>query len=394
MKVIPPQRFSLAFNIDHQWWKDGGGYNTDRSVPLLSEQYGGGDIRQGDPARVRSQYYWKESTKLVKDTPTVEIYDEIRDYTTLYGRRTTVKSLRHSKNPLDFFTLFPGGYRTNAENESITRALNKLDEDAATLGSDLGEAHQTIDMFADYASQFMRALRAARSGNWGALPGILGMNKRDVLSGKFAANKWLEYQYGWRPLKSNLYLWQQKVHEQLVKDRIIAVKTTVKVSDEDTGPIRGTNIVQKRREEYSARVHLKTKLSNTTLRGLNSWGLLNPASIAWELTPFSFVGDWFVPIGNTLSACTAGFGLEFVDGCTSHRTKRSCTLTESSARSESTRGGNGYKATRTGGSAIAEATDFSRVPFFYLPMGRIYADLTPFSTTRSLNALALLRQLV
>lgn len=29
--------------------------------------------------------------------------------------------------------------------------------------------------------------------------------------------------------------------------------------------------------------------------------MLNPQSIAWELTPWSFVIDWFIPIGNYLN---------------------------------------------------------------------------------------------
>jgi hypothetical protein len=35
------------------------------------------------------------------------------------------------------------------------------------------------------------------------------------------------------------------------------------------------------------------------------WGLTDPASVAWELIPFSFVADWFVPIGDTLRAIHA-----------------------------------------------------------------------------------------
>jgi len=31
-------------------------------------------------------------------------------------------------------------------------------------------------------------------------------------------------------------------------------------------------------------------------------GLTDPASVLWELTPYSFVADWFIPIGNYLAA--------------------------------------------------------------------------------------------
>jgi hypothetical protein len=33
-----------------------------------------------------------------------------------------------------------------------------------------------------------------------------------------------------------------------------------------------------------------------------SLGLVNPAEIAWEVVPYSFVVDWFLPIGSYISA--------------------------------------------------------------------------------------------
>jgi hypothetical protein len=50
------------------------------------------------------------------------------------------------------------------------------------------------------------------------------------------------------------------------------------------------------------------------LRTLNQLGLLNPLSLIYELTPWSFVVDWFVPIGPVLNALTAPAGLIFVSG--------------------------------------------------------------------------------
>jgi hypothetical protein len=43
-------------------------------------------------------------------------------------------------------------------------------------------------------------------------------------------------------------------------------------------------------------------------------GLTNPALLAWELVPFSFVLDWLLPIGDWLSSLDATVGLQFSDG--------------------------------------------------------------------------------
>jgi hypothetical protein len=38
--------------------------------------------------------------------------------------------------------------------------------------------------------------------------------------------------------------------------------------------------------------------------------------VAWELVPFSFVLDWFIPIGSYLSQLDASAGMEFLGGST------------------------------------------------------------------------------
>lgn len=43
-------------------------------------------------------------------------------------------------------------------------------------------------------------------------------------------------------------------------------------------------------------------------------GLTNPASVAWELVPFSFVVDWFAPVGDWLNALDATLGYSFLSG--------------------------------------------------------------------------------
>jgi hypothetical protein len=46
---------------------------------------------------------------------------------------------------------------------------------------------------------------------------------------------------------------------------------------------------------------------NTLL--MNQMGFINPASIAWEAVPFSFVVDWFANVGQVLNSATDFVGL-------------------------------------------------------------------------------------
>lgn len=55
-------------------------------------------------------------------------------------------------------------------------------------------------------------------------------------------------------------------------------------------------------------------MRNPGLRQLNGLGLLNPALLWWELLPYSFVVDWFLPVGDVLTSLTAGIGMDGVVG--------------------------------------------------------------------------------
>jgi hypothetical protein len=54
-------------------------------------------------------------------------------------------------------------------------------------------------------------------------------------------------------------------------------------------------------------------IKDPLMNDLSKWGLLNPASVAWELTPFSFVIDWFYPVGQLISSMTDLVGLQATD---------------------------------------------------------------------------------
>jgi hypothetical protein len=58
----------------------------------------------------------------------------------------------------------------------------------------------------------------------------------------------------------------------------------------------------------------KLRVTCTMTAELETLGLLNPLSLAWELLPYSFVIDWFLPIGDYLAATTASAGMTWVNG--------------------------------------------------------------------------------
>jgi hypothetical protein len=67
------------------------------------------------------------------------------------------------------------------------------------------------------------------------------------------------------------------------------------------------------KRNYQCREWAVVRVDNPTLRAASEAGLTNPLSVAWEMTPFSWVADYFLKIGGFLSSFTALEGLTVLD---------------------------------------------------------------------------------
>ena len=100
------------------------------------------------------------------------------------------------------------------------------------------------------------------------------------------------------------------------KVRDTVIKTEVAYGD------LGMKAVLSYENERSVHVSLVYKVQNPHLAELSSLGLVNPLEIVWEVTKYSFVVDWFLPIGPWLSALTADVGLSFVTGSMTEKSRQ------------------------------------------------------------------------
>lgn len=121
--------------------------------------------------------------------------------------------------------------------------------------------------------------------------------KDTVLEVSDISSAWLSLQYGWKPLLSDIYdgfrAFADATEQPRVRSgRVSASRTTsVDVSQSPSyyacrGPCKAT-------VRYQYRMVEELPLAR-------SLGLLDPLSILWERVPFSFIVDWFLPIGSYL----------------------------------------------------------------------------------------------
>lgn len=75
--------------------------------------------------------------------------------------------------------------------------------------------------------------------------------------------------------------------------------------------------------EAGCRAAARFTLVNQNVALLNQLGLLNPASVAWDAVPYSFVLNWFLPVGQMLNSLTDFVGYDVSDAYfTTKTTKR------------------------------------------------------------------------
>ena len=190
---------------------------------------------------------------------------------------------------------------TSEWNDNDTLNLNNLLREKIAgsdfnMGVFLGEGHQALQMITQASTRIFKSMRALKRGDVAGAANAL-RTLRPAKLHKSAADNWIELQYGWKPLVQDAYGAAQflaKVLEfPMIQTYRVKKKKWLEVAA--SGPNFSSFV-----GIGDTRVQLIARLSEVNVPQLV--GLLDPASVAWELTPWSFVADWFVPIGSYLAS--------------------------------------------------------------------------------------------
>lgn len=274
----------------------------------------------------------------------------------------------------------------NRMNRLKTELLVKAGERKVNYGEAIGESRETLSMIARTAIKVFRAIIAARHLNWRGVAKALGVKRLSIPKGTTVANGWLQYQYGWKPLLSDIYdsskLLQtglRNTPQLLSVTRVLTTPSGSSVSAENwsTATISGT---------LRSVAKMWFRVRDVDLSYAHQLGLINPAEVAWALVPFSFVIDWFLPVGSMLEALSARMGLSFVDGYYGHKAEINSSMTGLKKVIP------GYTLVSGGGSVHGRAINYTRQKMVSMPWPGLYTK-SPFSNIHTANALALLTTL-
>lgn len=172
------------------------------------------------------------------------------------------------------------------------------------MGVFLGEGREALRMIFNAATQLRKALQAARRFDVAGMYKAVGAayrssqtTRKGKLNEKFVFERWLEAQYGWLPLLGDAEDGAKALAKIL--NFPMCQKYRVRSRFADTGVTNSWTIKSYELECFT-HAQIIAEIYEVDIPGLI--GLTDPASVAWELVPFSFVADWFIPIGNYLAA--------------------------------------------------------------------------------------------
>lgn len=198
---------------------------------------------------------------------------------------------------------------TGLESEAISMFWNKAASFSVNAAEMMATRKQTVDMVTNRTLRLFRAARALRRFRVRDACKIMGISYKPP-SGRNRENfpgLWLEYSYGWAPLVGDIYT----VLDKPFQDPMRRIRVSRKRDEDFTATLdRGFVYCPKNpfsanglvftRQKQRVTVNAVVTVPGNFLSAISEWGLTSPASLAWELMPWSFIIDWFLPVGNYL----------------------------------------------------------------------------------------------
>ena len=247
-------------------------------------------------------------------------------------------------------------------------------------------------MIAGAARSIQASAHALRRGNI-----LLAMRELNIRDRKGSARKmrerydngarldrlWLELNFGWGPLIDDIRAACAVMAQEVPTTKIRAGSSEpYRFYESKSGPgwKYSKECLGKKRLQLSCTV----SSVNPNLLLAKQLGLTNPAHVAWDAVPMSFVIDWFLPVGQYLKSFDASLGITLSP------------VTQSKKGDFWSQVVNNYQTTipPTVNSVIAESKEFRRsiVGSLTLPSARSRLVMPGWDNWRAVTSVALATQ--
>lgn len=311
----PP--FNIVTTGNCHYRTGGGNYPTDNAVPAASASESTvGTSRRKPKGFIPATPYSLQFRSITYASGSCRSYhpsfpDYGQWFTGVVGGGTGTSGRFHS---LDHFNeVLPEGDAVDngLSNQALIKARKALKSTDVNLGVAFAERNATARLVGDTATRLARSFRELRQGHIRNAMRVLGiLSTRREPAGSSVPQRWLELQYGWKPLLSDVHGACDALSKRNKSDWSVTAKGSAKstrsvVKNYASIPDYGRGAA---RVENGAFCRIDALPDNDALISLASLGITNPLLIGWELVPLSFVVDWFLPIGSYLEGLDALLG--------------------------------------------------------------------------------------
>lgn len=199
-----------------------------------------------------------------------------------------------------------GGMVARCKQQAYSKLVDQIKTDSMGWGENLATRKQSFEMMLHRIGTLTNAARRLKRGDIPGFCRALGVTQKPSRSRlKNLSSTWLEYHFGWEPLYGDIYTLCRTLSSDVPAHTIRA--SSAEEASFVTSPTRESNQIAQ------ARVIVKYQgtyyVDNPNKFLLNKMGVINPVSVAWELVPFSFAVDWFIPIGQYLQSFSDFWGV-------------------------------------------------------------------------------------
>lgn len=341
---------------------------------------------------------------------------------------------RCHNSPYSVVEIFPSGIRTvgteampfSASDPAMSwdsskvmstvlyKLARRVKDQKANLALAAAQFRKTCGTVSDVASRIASAIRDTKRGDLGGAVGTLlggrrggggsdsgggrgGKKPRVPPNSGSVASDWLAIQYGWKPLLSDVYgaceeLARVVTYREPAKTITASASSTSPFSEVLTwqnGSGSGPVYLSRGSLSVSVKAHIEYSVGSQLAQTAASTGVSNPYALAWELLPWSFVADWFIPVGAYLESFDYDNGLEFLRGwinvkSTGIRTTRTVAGVYNQIFGQ-------VQRIISGGSSTIQVEMFERQALGAFPTVPPPRFKDPRSLSHALNAIALVR---
>jgi len=272
-----------------------------REIPTFLQFVSGDDSIYNTPDNINIANYYSLSAP--------EMYILFNTYFVVYGtsaltdQTSSTDLAQYGEGIRNLILNAVDPYLVEFDDKLKRKIHQKLKNQTVHIGNIIAERKQTMDLVQSSVKRILQLIKVKKN--------IFKAAASYAKNAKQIASDILAFKFGVEPLINDIQSFA-KYLDGGVDEPIITVRANTGKANAIPIKVETSSFTFVGFVEISYTI--KCVVDNPAGRALSEFGLINPLEILWEVTPWSFVIDWFFPVGDWLSNKTSDFGLTFKTG--------------------------------------------------------------------------------